>query len=244
MKKVESPNNLNIFFKGPPLEEGPLPAFFYFALSAGDSLETDPYNQPVKLLQKNLCRIFSVTLPGHENNHSPQKAINIWVEKMSKGEEVIPNFIQKLKEAIDYLSPNFRNGKLAVIGLSRGAFIACHIAAVCPQISHILGYAPLTKLSILKEYKFSNNSFLDLENLASKIYNRKLRFYIGNCDTRVGVEHAFSMIHKLSKAANERKISSPSIELIISPSIGYKGHGTSPETFKNGIEFLKKEVNI
>ncbi len=37
--------------------------------------------------------------------------------------------------------------KIGAMGLSRGAFIASHIAALVPEIKHILGFAPLTRLA-------------------------------------------------------------------------------------------------
>ena len=55
------------FFVGPPLEEGPFPTLIYFALSAEDSLQCDPFNQPVQFLEGLPLRIFSITLPGAEH---------------------------------------------------------------------------------------------------------------------------------------------------------------------------------
>jgi esterase FrsA len=221
-------------FIGPSLDKGPLPALFYFALSAEDSLQRDPYNQPVQFLQGLPLRIFSITLPAHENNFPPEKAMNVWAERIQNGERLIPTFIEKVRESIETLSPHFTS--CAVSGLSRGAFIACHVAALCPQITHILGYAPLTRLSYAPE--------LNLETLVSKLVNRNLRFYIGNNDIRVGTENVFSFIHTLAKEATVRRIRNAPIEMIIGPSKGYQGHGTSPDVFQSGVDYLKKELSL
>ncbi|NGX50807.1 MAG: hypothetical protein K1060chlam2_00658 [Chlamydiae bacterium] len=234
VQTIEISPTTKALFVGPPLEEGPLPTLFYFALSAEDSLQKDPYNQPVQFLDGSPFRIFSITLPGHENNLPPEEALSHWKEG------VIPAFIGELKAAVDFLSPHFKDKKLAVAGLSRGAFIACHLAAVCPQITHILGFAPLTKPSVAEAFQGRGDAFLDLENLIPKLYDRTIRFYIGNCDIRVGTEHAFSLIHNLAKAARESNIISPPIELIIGPSTGHRGHGTSPEVFRSGVDYLKE----
>ena len=239
---LETPGGSSLLFVGPPLKEGPKPALFYFALSSKDSLEKDPFNQPVQYLQGSAFRIFSMTLPGHENNLPPENALTLWAEKMKKGEAVLAPFIKQLKEAIDHLTPYFLEGQLSVAGLSRGAFIACHIAALCPQITHILGFAPLTKLEQTKEFRDSQIETWDLEHLTSVLCNRTVRFYIGNQDTRVGTQHAFDFIHKLATAAQQRRIRSSPIELIIGPSIGYQGHGTSPSVFQSGVDWLKEEV--
>jgi len=231
VQSVEISPGTRVLYVGPPLEEGPMPTLFYFALSAEDSLQKDPYNQPVQFLKGSPVRIFSMTLPGHEDNLPPENAINVWKERMAKGESVIPPFINKVREAIDLLTPHFQEGKFAVAGLSRGAFIACHVAAICPQISHILGYAPLTRI------KFGDGS-LDLEFLIPQLRNRIIRFYIGNSDTRVGTENAFSFIHKLAKAAQESKIRSPpQLNSSLVHPLGIKGMGQAPQFFKVVLTF-------
>ncbi|MDN3509058.1 MAG: hypothetical protein P0S93_03435 [Candidatus Neptunochlamydia sp.] len=45
---------------------------------------------------------------------------------------------------------------------------------------------------------------------------------------------AFSFISKLAVEAHKNRIRSSPIELLIGPSICYKGHGSSPEIFKVG----------
>ena len=44
--KITTASNLEVYFTGPPIEEGPRPALFYFALSGHQSLTLDPFNQP------------------------------------------------------------------------------------------------------------------------------------------------------------------------------------------------------
>ena len=48
---INGPNSISIYHVGPPLELGPLPTFFYFALSGEESLTLNPYNQPVSFLR-------------------------------------------------------------------------------------------------------------------------------------------------------------------------------------------------
>lgn len=226
-----TPYSEDVHFVGPPLEDGPMPTLFYFSLSAKASLEQDPFNQPVQFLEGAPIRIFSVTLPAHENNLPPENAMNVWEERMKRGDPVIPPFIERLQKIVQELKPSIKEGNLVVAGLSRGAYIACHLAAVLPEITHILGFAPLTR--------FRSAENLNLETLTPALYNRTIRFYIGNHDTRVGTNHAFSFIDQLAKEAHKHRLRSSPIELIIGPSIGYQGHGTSPEVFKDGAEWIK-----
>jgi predicted esterase len=229
---ISTPYSEDVHFIGPPLEDGPMPTLFYFSLSAKTSLEQDPFNQPVQFLEGTPIRIFSVTLPAHENNLPPENAMDVWEERMKGGDLVIPPFIEKLKGIVNELKPHIKGGNLIAAGLSRGAYIACHLAAVCPEITHLLGFAPLTRFRAAKE--------LDLEILVPSLYNRTIRFYIGNHDTRVGTDHAFSFIDHLAKEAHKHRIRSSPIELIVGPSIGYQGHGTSPKVFKEGAAWVKE----
>jgi len=240
--------DIEVFYTGPHISAGPLPTLFYFSLSAKESLCLDPFNQPVAYLSALPMRIFSITLPGHENNLPPTEALNVWAADIISGRNPIAEFIEKVKQTVEALEnqglliPN----RTAVSGLSRGAFIATHAAAVIPQFKWILGFAPLTKLAGAKEFQDLSHhpavESLSLEYLASKLIDRTLRFYIGNLDTRVSTRNCFDFIETLSQTAFSNKIRSPSAELIISPSIGRDGHGTSQATFHEGAQWIAEKI--
>ncbi len=230
-------------FLGPSLDAGPLPAIFYFSLSAHDSLHLNPYNQPAVLLNSPALRIFSITLPGHDIL-PPTEALRVWADEIHHGRDVIKTFVQEIAAYIHHLIQHhvIDQSKIAMMGLSRGAFIAAHAAAVLPQVRSVLGFAPLTRLGALKEFQELDTQRWDLSQLTEKLYDRTLRFYIGNRDTRVGTESCFQFITKLSETAFQNKISSSPIELIIGPSVGHRGHGTSPEVFKHGTSWLRHQL--
>jgi esterase FrsA len=231
-------------FLGPPLDSGPLPAVFYFALSAHDSLHLDPYNQPAVYLSSPQLRIFSITLPGHDIL-PPTEALRFWAEEIQQGRDVIQTFVQEVADYIRHLIQErvVDQKKIGMMGLSRGAFIAAHAAAALPEVSHLLGFAPLTRLENAKEFKDLDVERWNLSHLASKLYNRTIRFYIGNRDKRVETNSCFHFISTLADTAFEHKISSSPIELIIGPSIGHQGHGTSSEIFRQGASWLEKKLS-
>lgn len=228
----------NFEYLGPPLEEGPLPAVLYFALSAKESLHLDPFNQPARFLTSYPLRVFSFTLPGH--HLPPTEALHHWALEIGKGHDVISEFCNHVLETIeDLIAKNIIiEGKLAAAGLSRGGFIACHLAAKTRLISTILGFAPLTQLDFAKEFEGMDVSSFNLSHLTTKLSDRTLRFYIGNRDIRVGTANCFHFISDLTEAAYHKKIRSSPIELIIGPSIGHQGHGTPPHVFKDGADWL------
>jgi predicted esterase len=233
--------NNGLYHVGPSLDHGPLPSLFYFAISAEDSLTLDPFNQPVQFLARHMIRIFSMTLPGHENGLPATSAMQLWAEDLSKGNDCVSSFLAQAERAVNFavdekfIDPN----KMAVAGLSRGAFIACHLAARDPRFRTILGFAPLTRLSKIKEFaSLAHNPLvneLDLIHLADTLSDRHLRLYIGNHDTRVGTRECFNFLEQIVEKKKKRVADA---ELIIGPSMGRDGHGTSPEIFKQGATWL------
>lgn len=247
-QQVELENGLDIRFIGPPLEEGPLPTLFYLALSAQDSLTLDPFNQPVAYLAHLPLRIFSITLPGHEENLPPTGALANWAQKITEGTDCINEFIRKVQFSLTSLESKniFLKDKLGIAGLSRGAFVAAHLAAKFPPFRYLLGFAPLTTLSCVKEFsQFADHPLvtaLDLKHLSPQLFDRHIRFYIGNLDTRVNTRFCFDLIELLSQTAQNHKLRSPRIELMITPSIGHQGHGTSTPIFHQGAQWIAEKL--
>jgi hypothetical protein len=224
---------LDTQFVGPLLDAGAKPAVFYFSLSAKDSLFLDPFKQPVNVLEASDFRIFSITLPGHDQLPAPI-AMNYWKDEMKAGRNPLEPFIQQVCDYIGELIHKKVITRLGVMGLSRGVFIAAHVAARLAAAQTLLGFAPLSKLSYMKDW--------NLENLSEKLYSKTIRCYIGNHDVRVGTDNAFSWISKLADTAFEKGIRTSPIELIITPSIGKEGHGTSPEIFRAGAQWLSDQL--
>jgi hypothetical protein len=233
---------------GPNLSFGPLPALFYFALSAEDSLGLDPFNQPAAYLSSLPMRIFSMTLPGHENHLPPKQALNFWASEIAQGRNPIVEFVEKIKLAVETLLDQniLIPDRIAVAGLSRGAFIATHAAASIDQFRWILGFAPLTDLSLAKEFQELHQDplvkSLKLEYCIPSLIDRALRYYIGNHDTRVSTRKCFDFVETFAQVAFDSTIRSSQIELIIGPSIGHDGHGTSKDVFHDGAQWIAKKL--
>ena len=236
-----------LYYVGPDLNEGPLPAFFYFSLAGDESLCLDPYNQPAAALQDKPLRIFSMTLPGHGDGFDKHKAIAYWAEQMGQGHRLLEEFVQEASKTVDYLIAEKIASKVAVGGLSRGAFIATHLAIANPQVIAVVGFAPLTDLTIAKDFapikKEPQVEGLTLKSHVGALTGRPVRFYIGNRDMLVGTENACHFILQLANASYNKQIRSPAAELIIGPSIGAKGHGTSPETFRDGSAWIWEKLS-
>jgi hypothetical protein len=247
-KTLKIDEDLSLPFLGPPLSNGPCPTVIYFALSAEDSLHLDPYNQPALFLSSYPIRVFSVTLPGHENCMSAKNALAVWANEISHENNIISSFVDKAIKGIKYLiDENLSDPSgIALMGLSRGAYLALHVGAKSPDIKWILGFSPLIDLSIVSEFDSLKESrllqSLHPNNLALSLLDKEIRLYIGNRDTRVGTRNSFSFVEKIAEEAYLKKKKKADAELIIYPSIGHKGHGTSKNTFKEGCLWLQEKL--
>jgi esterase FrsA len=228
---------------------GVRPSVIFFALSAYMSLFEDPFNQAVLLLSQQGIRVFSWDLPFHGEGQDPHKAMHHWAHEFIHHPSFIADFLDLCQNNIDYLIGQglIDSQQLVVAGLSRGGFIATHLAARDSRIKTVLGFAPLTQLNPLEELKpFAAKSLdhLSLSALVDRLIHIRLRFYIGNHDTRVGTDTCFSFIHTLTGTAFSQGVRSPAVELMIYPSVGYKGHGTPPSIFHDGAEWMKRQLLI
>ena len=224
-----------------------LPTVFYFTLSKEASLTIDPFNQFTLFFQGKNIRIVSFDLPYHSSIETFHTAIEKWSHHFKQGQDILTPFFEKIVDAIEELIIKgiVDKDNISVAGLSRGALVACHIASRHPLINTIVGFAPLTNFSKVKEFKDTPyNKQLDLINITTSLIGKELRFYIGNRDTRVSVESCFEFINTLSIENHEAKIRPIKVELIIQASQGHLGHGTLTPTFENGALWIQKKIKI
>lgn len=253
MKRLEDPYGNEITYLGLGPEAGPLPAFFYFSLSGEESLGLEPYNSPAVLSEEPSLRVFSMTIPGHGEGFDKHHAIQYWSDEMEKGNYLLENFFKETSFSLHWLIEKgmVDPHHIAVGGLSRGGFIATHLAALDTRIKIILGFAPLARLEETKEFASEKHSThakmraesLSLNHLVDKLTHvHHLRFYIGNRDERVGTDACYHFIRKLADKAHDVRARHMHIELNITPSIGHKGHGTAPHTFEEGVKWMKERL--
>jgi hypothetical protein len=239
--------NIEAFFAGPSLDVGPMPALIYLSISGQDSLSLDPFNQPVVyLLTHYKMRVFSLTIPGHEPPLDPQNAIAVWAEDFSRGSDPLTPFIEQIGEFAKLLMGKGIASSVGIAGLSRGGFLALHAAAKLEALQHVLGFAPMSRLGLSKEFSLIANEariqYFDLKNLSSQLINKSIRLYIGNRDVRVSTSACFSFVEAVAEEAFQNRIRSPQIELIVTPSIGHQGHGTSKPIFEQGSMWMANQL--
>lgn len=236
--------DITLYHVGPPLDLGPLPSFFYFALSGPDSLCKDPFNQPVVFLEGKMIRVFSMTLPGHENELPATEAIQVWADDYARKLDPLNRFLDQFEQALafaieqKFVDPN----KMAVGGLSRGGFTALHAAARDERLKNVVAFAPVTDLAHVREFKNLQENpavrALNLSKVCQKLIKQHLRLYISNHDTRVHTRSCIDFAMSVVDHATSNQVRSPFVELILYPPIGHQGHGTPPEIFKAGADWI------
>lgn len=244
---LRTPEGQSIYYVGPSLTEERKPAVIFFALSAKMTLHQDPFNQPALALAEQGIRVFSWDLPFHEQGKDPHEAMHHWAKEFAHNSHFVSDYIQLCKRNIQFLIDKnlIDPSLLAVAGLSRGGFIAAHLAAQERRIRWVLGFAPLTRPEPLEEFKVnSSQNYEDvaLIHLVDQLSDTHVRFYIGNHDIRVQTHACYLFIKELTDRSFERGIRSPLAELIIYPSIGHRGHGTPPHIFSDGANWLKNQL--
>lgn len=232
---------------GPPAEAGALPAFCYFALNGYDSLHLDPYNQPVQALKELPIRAFSWDIPFHNRATDPVDSLKRWNGEFAHGNDFITPFVEESAQKIEALIAEglIDPHRICLSGLSRGGFIALHLAKRLPQVKYVVVFAPLTDLhSFVGENPFPGEIHrrLNLIESLAPFLHKKIRIYIGNLDERVNTDAAYRFVRALAKKAHAERMRHFEYEMYVTPSIGHLGHGTTKEIFTQGALWGFKHV--
>jgi len=246
LKEYKGASDFPFSYVGPDLAEGAMPAVLYLALSAKESLYEDPFCQPVKQLCQYPLRVFSADLPFHGENFVSKGALEHWAHHLAQGDDVISSFLDKLEVAMFDLLTSGIVTRLGVMGLSRGGLLINHLAARVSQICALVSFAPLTDLSTSKDFGFLSLcpiiEKLNLASIVNAVCMKPQRIYIGNRDQRVYTDRCYAWARSMVESAWNQGIRSPHIELVLRPSIGRDGHGTSKESFEEGATWLSRQL--
>ena len=199
----------------------------YLALSCEDSLLLDPFNQPVQYLVQEGFHVISCTIPGHKPPLKKERAMEYWEEELSQNNDILTPFFDFVASYIDTF-----DHPVSIMGLSRGCFCALHIASRTKNISHMVLFAPLLS------FKHVSTPF-DYDQIAKcEVY-----IAIGNNDRRVSTQKTVDFYTKLIEKGEKTHKSLP-YYLRLNPSIGYMGHGSSKQTFKEGATWLARGIHL
>ena len=221
-----------------------MPAVFYFALTAEQSLTLSPINSPAAFLSLKKVRIFSWSLFAHDNKTDPKESMVLWARALKSNSPFVSEFIKTAQNNLSYLIEKkwIKEDAIAACGLSRGGFLSTHWAASDPRIQVLVGFAPLINVHSRGVFaELNDSSFarsLDLIHLKDKLSKTYIGYYTGNHDQSTGTMPVMELVKAISDTAYTKKIRSPQTHLFVYPSVGHKGHGTAPHIFYSGSEFI------
>ena len=209
--------NALTFLVKEPKDRPALNTVFYFSLSAEDSLSLPPFSNPVDSLIRKGVRVISTTLPHHEGNAKPYGIQELW----QKDKHTLKTFIKRLMESMEEIKKHYPP-PYGAMGLSRGAFIALHLASESKDVTTICCFAPMLSLK--------DDLDLSVPTLAPKLLSKNIHIFIGDNDTLVNTSKVIAFGHEVGA------------KITLYPSIGRGGHGTPDEQFEEGATWLSMNL--
>jgi pimeloyl-ACP methyl ester carboxylesterase len=212
----------------------PAPTLFVLATSVEEALKSASFNKVGHLLARDGCLCVALDVPCHgaDLKLGEPAGLNGWRARLAKGDDLVGAFTKKSSEVLDYLIKEGYTAadRVAVCGTSRGGFIALHWAAAEPRISSVVGFAPVSDLLVLTEFrgmeKHAATRSLALIEQAQNLAGRSIWVCIGNNDARVGTDHLIAFTRKLVAISTDAKKPAP-VELHVMPTIGHRVHDTA-----------------
>jgi dienelactone hydrolase len=206
----------------------PAPTLFAFAKDDAGTLASPLYLAAGTVLGKQGWLCVSLDLPGHgaERRAGEPDGLAAWRYRVDAGQDVMAEFTDRCKRVLDYLiAEGFTDQKrVAACGTSRGGFSALHFAAADPRVGCAAGYAPVTDLKALTEFKGAEDAplvrRLALSTHADKLATRAIWITIGATDDRVDTNMAIATARSITAAATAQKIPDR-VELYVLPSPGH-----------------------
>jgi|SRR5579883_1977562 len=210
------------------LPSEPAPVIFVFAKDIHTALSDADFARVAWLLQRHSFLAVTLDLPCHGEDLRPGEPPRLdgWAARVRNGDPLVEDFTARVSAVADHLirikaaNPD----RIAAYGVSRGGFLALHVAAADPKFRTIAAFAPVTDLAKLSEFKGLEDNVLVRRlaaiNLAGRLRERRIWIAIGSKDDRVGTDSAVALARALARSGE--KDVTPDITLLVGP---WPGHG-------------------
>lgn len=217
----------------------PKPVLIMMASSIEETLGSAYFRQcGTKLVEQNDWLCISLDLPSHGSQIDKNSGVGLegWAQRIANGDDIVQENNQRVKSVLDYLIERglIDKSRIAVSGTSRGGYLALHYAVYDQRVVSVVAYAPVTSLSVLKEFgNLSNEHIPSNMDLNKKVYElSKVDIWaaIGEDDQRVGTNAAAKLFDSIKQLNSGKDIS-----LHILPSIG---HTTPPNALELSYDWV------
>lgn len=212
----------------------PAPTLFVFGSDMNGSLANVDGNKIGHRLAEHGYLSISLDLPCHGADVRPgENASDLrgWKTRIEQGENIAAVFARKVSQVLDFLIAEKYTDptQVAVVGTSRGGFIALHCAAAEPRFKQVIAFAPVTHLPALVEFAGAekNEAVLALTpiHVADKLVGRPMWIIIGNQDLRVSTDDCLALAREvIRKSAG--KLDPIPVEMRLVGTIGHRLHAS------------------
>ena len=227
--------------------EQPAPTLIVLATTIKNTLNSAYYRHCGNQLVKRGYICISINLPCHGDQRvdGEPEGLSGWSHRAARDSDFVAEFNNRLSKVLDHLIKQGVSDprKIAACGTSRGGFLALHAAIHDPRVKCVAGFAPVTDLSVLREFKSTSErrlvKQLNLIKRAKDLAGRKVWIVIGDQDKRVGTDHAVQLAREISRESRKLKLPSR-VTLHVLPEP--RGHTIPDEADRMAADWIFQEI--
>ena len=212
----QTPDGIEFGIWGNANQEQPTPTLIVLATTIKHTLGSAYYRHCGNQLAKRGYICVSINLPCHGDQRvdGEPEGLAGWSHRAAQNSDFVAEFNQRLSKVLDHLIEQGVSDprKIAVCGTSRGGFLALHAAIHDPRVKYVAAFAPVTDLSVLREFNPTRDNSLvkklNLTDRAKDLAGRRVWIVIGDQDERVGTDHTIQLARNISRESRQQKLPS------------------------------------
>ena len=245
---MHTPDGIEFGDWGSIKREHPAPTLIVLATTIQNTLNSAYYRHCGNQLAKRGFLCVSINLPCHGDQQvdgEPEGLLG-WSYRAARGSDFVAEFNNRLSKVLDHLVKQGLSDpeKIAACGTSRGGFLALHAAIHDPRVKCVAGFAPVTDLSVLSEFKLTSEYQLvkkyNLIKRANDLAGRKVWILIGDQDKRVNTDNAVQLAREISRESRENKLlSKVTLHVLPEP----RGHMIPAGADRMAADWILQEIN-
>ncbi len=245
---MHTPDGIEFGVWGSIKREHPAPTLIVLATTIQNTLNSKYYRHCGNQLAKRGFLCVSINLPCHGDQQvdgEPEGLLG-WSYRTARDSDFVAEFNNRLSKVLDHLVKQGLSDpeKIAACGTSRGGFLALHAAIHDPRVKCVAGFAPVTDLSVLSEFKLTSECQLvkkyNLIKRANDLAGRKVWILIGDQDKRVNTDNAVQLAREISRESRENKLlSKVTLHVLPEP----RGHMIPAGADRMAADWILQEIN-
>ena len=245
---MDTPDGIEFGVWGSTKRDHPAPTLIVLATTIQNTLNSEYYRHCGNQLAKRGFLCVSINLPCHGDQQidGEPEGLSGWSYRAARDSDFVAEFNNRLSKVLDHLVKQGLSDpeKIAACGTSRGGFLALYAAIHDPRVKCVAGFAPVTDLSVLSEFKLTSECQLvkkyNLIKRANDLAGRKVWILIGDQDKRVNTDNAVQLAREISRESRENKLlSKVTLHVLPEP----RGHMIPAGADRMAADWILQEIN-